>query len=114
MSASADLAVARPSSFVYKPLASSDAFRILHLQPALDLSAQVEGTLEYKTLREYQHEIISNYTALSYVWGNHSDLRIILLDGHVFNVTASLESALRHVRDERRVIQVWADALCIN
>jgi hypothetical protein len=69
---------------MYKPSASGDASRLLHLQPALDLLAQVEGTLEYTTQSKYHHELIDDYIALSYALGDHSDLRTILLDGHEF------------------------------
>lgn len=29
-------------------------------------------------------------------------------------ITKSLDSALRHLRDEKRVLNVWADGVCIN
>ena len=29
-------------------------------------------------------------------------------------MTANLETALRHIRDQKRALRVWADAICIN
>ena len=54
------------------------------------------------------------YEALSYVWGDTSDARFVVVEGRPFSVTASLYSALRHLRlqDQERVL--WVDALCIN
>jgi hypothetical protein len=36
------------------------------------------------------------------------------VDGEAMYITASLDSALRHMRDRYRKRQVWADAICIN
>ena len=36
------------------------------------------------------------------------------LDGKRLDVTASLECALRHVRDGFRTLLIWADGVCIN
>ena len=59
-----------------------------------------------------------DYIALSYVWGDPTNRRDILLNGHRFSVTANLYEALIHLRDSFEVRQmkyhVWADAICIN
>ncbi|KAL8893496.1 MAG: hypothetical protein Q9192_005207 [Flavoplaca navasiana] len=59
-----------------------------------------------------------DYTALSYVWGDATDRQDILLDGHRFSVTRSLYNVLSHLRDafevDKRELQIWADAVCIN
>lgn len=55
------------------------------------------------------------YDALSYMWGDTSFTReIILDDDEAFPVTASLEKALRHVRLRKNVRFLWVDAVCIN
>lgn len=54
------------------------------------------------------------YDALSYMWGNATDIRQILLDGHVWEITANLEVALRYLRKEHETLILWVDALCIN
>jgi hypothetical protein len=33
------------------------------------------------------------------------------VDGKRLNITASLESALRHIRHSHRVLRVWADGI---
>ncbi|PMD32104.1 heterokaryon incompatibility, partial [Hyaloscypha variabilis F] len=55
-----------------------------------------------------------NYTALSYVWGDANDLTTISTDGRPLRITTSLECALRHLRDTKRALNVWADGICIN
>lgn len=56
------------------------------------------------------------YIALSYAWGDLSDTRKILMGRAdiTMRVSASLESALRALRDPRKSILVWADAISIN
>jgi hypothetical protein len=51
---------------------------------------------------------------ISYVWGDPKDTLPIFLDGHIFNVTTNLESALRHLRWKDAVQTFWIDAICIN
>lgn len=56
------------------------------------------------------------YVALSYAWGDVSDKREILMgrEGITMSVSASLEAALRALRDTRNSILLWADAISIN
>ncbi|KAJ0109379.1 uncharacterized protein J7T55_000304 [Diaporthe amygdali] len=56
------------------------------------------------------------YVALSYAWGDVSDTRKIFVGSanRTISVSASLESALRALRDPRKSITVWADAISIN
>lgn len=56
------------------------------------------------------------YAALSYAWGDISDTRKILVgrEDITIRVSASLESALRALRDPRKSILLWADAISIN
>lgn len=66
----------------------------------------------------------SSYEALSYVWGDATITRQILLSDegpsvsfstpHLFNVTVNLYDALRHLRLPERPRILWVDALCIN
>ncbi|RFU32923.1 hypothetical protein B7463_g3421, partial [Scytalidium lignicola] len=99
---------------LYRPLVESKAIRIVVVQPNNDGTGQIECILEHATLDYYDNEIIDHFIALSYVWGDQNDTRNIIVDGHIVDVTANLEAALRHIRDEKRPIRVWADALCIN
>jgi hypothetical protein len=104
----------KPSFFTYKPLVAPDAFRLALFYPASDVLAVVECSIEHATLSQYDQDLIHHYTALSYVWGEPTDTRQINISGCPFHITATLESALRHLRDAKRVIRIWADALCIN
>ncbi|KAH6839649.1 heterokaryon incompatibility protein-domain-containing protein [Chaetomium sp. MPI-CAGE-AT-0009] len=54
------------------------------------------------------------YTALSYQWGSTAQPKLIHCNGIPVYVTRSLYSALLHLRNERRPIVLWVDALCIN
>jgi Heterokaryon incompatibility protein (HET) len=65
---------------------------------------------------ELQHARLNKteYEALSYVWGDASDTRPILLHGYTKQVTANLESALRRLRKRSDQMVLWVDALCIN
>lgn len=66
----------------------------------------------------------SSYEALSYVWGDATITRQILLSDegpsvsfstpHLFNVTVNLYDALLHLRLPERPRILWIDALCIN
>lgn len=73
-----------------------------------ETSTTVKCELSIKSLYESPE-----YIALSYSWGDQGDTRPILLDGHVTQVTASLEGALKELV-AREVKVVWVDALCID
>ncbi|KAF7858939.1 hypothetical protein EAF04_008980 [Stromatinia cepivora] len=51
---------------------------------------------------------------LSYVWGDANNTRTILVDGRSLAITASLEVALRHLRDAQKDIMICADGICIS
>jgi hypothetical protein len=102
------------SSFRYKPLTEPDSFRLLQLHPSSSAASQIECTLLHSTLSLCDREIIDHYTALSYVWGNPLETARISVDGHQLTITATLEAALRDLRDDTRILRVWADALCID
>jgi hypothetical protein len=100
--------------YQYSELTGKDAIRLIHLQPCEDLETDIECSLKDAILAEYRDDIGDHYTAISYVWGDESDTRSISVDRKRLEITASLESALRHIRDDRRVLRVWADGVCIN
>src|SRR5579862_3989048 len=54
------------------------------------------------------------YSAVSYCWGDGSDVWPITLDDRVFQVTANLHAALRQFRHEAVEVPLWVDAICIN
>jgi hypothetical protein len=98
----------------YETLVEKDSFRLVLLQASQSNEADLDCTLLHTTLSQYDREIIDHYTALSYVWGDASQRGRIIVDGKSADITATLEAALRALRDPTRVIRVWADALCID
>lgn len=103
-----------PPPFQYSPLSKPDSFRVLHLQPSTDPEAQIHCILEEKCLGDYDHDILSPYTALSYVWGDASNPRLIDVDGQDLAITRNLHDALVYLRNANKVLTVWADAVCID
>jgi hypothetical protein len=97
--------------YQYTTITEQNTIRIILLQPSQDLDAEVQCSLINVEL--HSDDIINNYTALSYVWGDQSDVRVVSVDGKRLQITASLECALRHIRDSRRVHHVWADGVCL-
>lgn len=55
-----------------------------------------------------------SYTALSYTWGEPKFDAKFECDGCVKMITRSLESALRHFRQEDRSVVLWVDQICID
>ncbi|KAE9370982.1 HET-domain-containing protein [Stipitochalara longipes BDJ] len=100
--------------YQYSELTETDAIRLIYLYPSENLEAGIECSLHNATLSEFRDNIREYYTALSYVWGDQNDTRSIRVDGKRLEITASLRSALHYVRDNRRVIRIWADGVCIN
>lgn len=59
-----------------------------------------------------------DYLALSYVWGDQSNKKEIILNGSSFLVGHNLYNALLRLRDSWEVstrgLKIWIDAICIN
>jgi hypothetical protein len=94
------------SAFPYQPL-SEGQIRILEIAPGGTYDT-LDCCLIYANLGEEQ---ITPYEALSYHWGEGSIP--IVVDGHQFNVTANLYSALIHLRDTTQSRRIWIDAICL-
>jgi Heterokaryon incompatibility protein (HET) len=83
--------------------------RILSLLPG-SFGDPLQCRLTIKPIEQHP-----TYDALSYMWGNPSDTRLITVDGdQAFPVTVCLENALRHIRLQNRTRNLWVDAVCIN
>lgn len=100
--------------YKYQKLREPDAIRLILLQPSNDLETPLECELISTTLSHYQDDLLEHYTALSYVWGDPSRRVTMKVDGQTLSITASLDTALRHLRDQSRIRRIWADAVCIN
>ncbi|TGO66563.1 hypothetical protein BELL_0947g00020 [Botrytis elliptica] len=97
----------------YDDLSETDSIRLLILHPGT-LGSPIQSDLIHTTLRDCRCDIHGNYTALSYVWGDANDTTYIFVDGFQFAVTVNLAAALHDLRDEKRQLRLWADAICIN
>ncbi|PMD13834.1 HET-domain-containing protein [Hyaloscypha hepaticicola] len=99
------------ASFPYMQLDQSieGSFRLVSLQPGSLGSAPVCTLLNDKWVAGG-----TSYEALSYVWGDANDRKMIVLNGVVFQVTRNLYSALRHLRYTDRSRTLWIDAICID
>jgi hypothetical protein len=56
------------------------------------------------------------YRTLSYVWGDDTRCKPLVVDGKLMNITASLDLALRHLILFQDLLRqpIWIDAVCIN
>ncbi|KPA35126.1 heterokaryon incompatibility protein [Fusarium langsethiae] len=82
---------------------------LLHLLPATDIKDPIESRLEVVALE--QNPV---YEALSYCWGDTTELLKIKCNDQEFQVTENLFSALQHLRHEIYKRTLWIDAICIN
>lgn len=96
-----------PSSSIYEPLVhGSNQIRILKLLPG-SFKDGIRCRISISSLT-------SSFEALSYVWCDTKDTRMIEVQGETVKATKNLETALRHIRDTREPRDLWVDAICIN
>ena len=95
-------------SYVYKPLLA-DEIRVLELEPC----ELFEDSLNCK-IHQARFDDSLAYTALSYTWGDPSVTSHLAVDGHDLQITKNLDSALRHLRQNKRYWLLWVDAVCVN
>ena len=84
--------------------------RILKLRPGRS-SDIIMCDLETTSLHSDE---LPEYHAVSYCWGERQPKETIQLGGYPAEVTYNLHSALTHLRDKRKGVRLWIDALCIN
>ncbi|CZR68689.1 uncharacterized protein PAC_18588 [Phialocephala subalpina] len=106
--------VSNTSSQISRCLEGQDPIRLIELQPSSSITDVVQCRLVHSSLRQARDDIVASYTALSYVWGDHNDTTEVVLNNGILQITKTLDCALRHIRDELRVMYVWADGICIN
>ncbi|KAI0014503.1 heterokaryon incompatibility protein-domain-containing protein [Xylariomycetidae sp. FL0641] len=92
----------------YWKLSEKGAIRLLYVERGNWLDP-LRCTLRTKSLSQPPQ-----YDALSYAWGSSGAKRPLDLGVFELQITANLESALRHLRRVDREIMLWADAVCIN
>ncbi|KAK8902277.1 hypothetical protein QC760_008788 [Botrytis cinerea] len=90
--------------YQYTPLLEPDAFRIIVIHPALSIESPLSCSLIHSNL----------FRSLSYVWGDANNRKTVSVEEKPLLVTASLDSALRHLQDRKKDVMIWADGICIN
>lgn len=114
---------------LYQPITDKYEIRVLEIKPGKP-SDQLKGSLHHcsvefgadQPLKSSQRHALSmkdltvpiSYTALSYTWGKPVFDARFECDGHIKMITRSLESALRHFRQEDRGVVLWVDQICID
>lgn len=111
---------------LYQPITDKYEIRVLEIKPGKP-SDQLKGALHHcsvefridekpvayaLSMRDLAVPVF--YTALSYTWGAPKFDAMFECDGHVKMITRSLESALRHFRQEDRGVVMWIDQICID
>jgi len=98
----------------YQCLTEHDAIWLIILDPSTHLDSPLHCTLLITSLSRYMKDLVDKFTALPYLWGRPQRTHPMIIDGKTFHITASLDSALRRLRDPVRKRQIWADAICNN
>ncbi|KAI1481554.1 HET-domain-containing protein [Daldinia eschscholtzii] len=102
----------REPAYPYRKLEGTD-IRLLRILPG-------SGTDDIECiLHQIPLEEVFDFYALSYVWGDPTDLFTIILENQFFEVTRNLFAALHQFRELPSGIgspeaYIWIDAICIN
>ena len=102
--------------YTYEALTDADSIRLIRLYPARNQAAEVKCEVFHTTLRQVKRGE-TEYTALSYVWGDSQIRTKVYVKDCAISVTTTLETALRHVRNNSKdsgTLNVWADGISIN
>jgi hypothetical protein len=82
----------------------------MHICPG-PISDPIQCRLHIHNLQETPD---ADYWALSYARESTSCPDTLLVNDCSINITYNLSSALRHIRDIKKDVTIWADAVCIN
>ncbi|KAL6363072.1 hypothetical protein LRP88_02474 [Fusarium phalaenopsidis] len=99
-----------PGYYRYRELRPGET-RLFKLSPGMD-DEPLKGTI-HRVLADSDEE----YQALSYVWGDISSSlapHVIETPEGALQISFSLHSALRAIRDQTADTMLWIDAICIN
>ena len=98
-----------PGPQLYQPLSRPGEIRLLLLSPGRDSDpvtcSRVNVDVNSRRTR---------YDALSYTWGNPTDVDTIMCCEQPRTVARNLHGALKHLRHAERPRMLWVDALCIS
>src|SRR5436305_2958395 len=93
----------------YQSLPEVGDIRLLKLEPGTK-EDYIQCRLEIISLED----AFRTYECISYVWGDSTKDRRIIVDGHSFYTTLSVFDALQQFRDETATKTLWVDAICIE
>jgi hypothetical protein len=95
------------------PLLSPNSIRLLEILPAV-ISDRHDIIACHLKIRSLDRVPAPSYRAVSYVWGDPSVTKRILVDGQPFDVRMNLWTFLFQMRLRQQSDLLWIDALCIN
>ncbi|KAJ3533159.1 hypothetical protein NM208_g4422 [Fusarium decemcellulare] len=90
----------------YHQLKDAKEVRVLQLAAGTD---EIHFTLQTVNL-----DTAPKYEAISYCWGGQEKTKIVYCEGKTLQITNSLFTALRQLRQSDGPRALWADAVCIN
>jgi hypothetical protein len=93
---------------LYSPLPHQRAIRLLRIE-----SGTGEEGIQ-TTLETFDLDSKTQFTALSYVWGNGASQREIICNGHKMLITRNLWGVLAQLQKQRFDCLLWVDAICIK
>lgn len=93
---------------LYKDLVEGHLIRLISLKPG----GRDDPILITLSIVDLDHA--PEYDALSYVWGNPTDLVSVECNGHGLSITRNLDAALRRIRHTLDSCILWVDAICIK
>lgn len=108
--------------YEYEPLPSSPQTtlntRFLRVLPRPDSCGRVQSTLFTSQIALLEDEAAKThqYHALSYMWGDETDFRDIVIDGRTLSIRKNLYDflAVAQKAPELSELSFWIDAVCIN
>jgi hypothetical protein len=78
------------------------------------LNEQAKEHVEDLAVKDRERWKWGDYFALSYVWGDATARRMIILNGIKVSMSENLEAALQEMSIHIGGFKIWIDALCIN
>jgi len=97
-----------PDATLYSLLPHRRAIRLLRIK-----SGTSEEGIQI-TLETFDLDSKTQFTALSYVWGDATSPCEIICNGHTKSITRNLWGVLSQLQKQRFDCLLWVDAICIN
>jgi hypothetical protein len=97
---------------MYKLLEGPTSIRLLELAACAQPDGQLSCNIRHADLDDSPF-----YEAVSYVWGDETNLNTIVCNGVELSITRNLAAALYSLRHRNEAMPprvLWVDAICIN